>query len=331
MKKNVYFFLILAVVMAAVAIKVAQAQSLEKILSPDQIKYYQKIEKRGIALYGLKSQAVEAALRTNLASSTKPLNLDQAIRSQLLVGSSATSTPTSWSSSTKNLILEKILSPDQIKYYQKIEKKGTALYGLRIMPGRPLVKPLNASSTTSIRIGEPNPQSPMATSSNWHPDYNHQSTEASTTATTIEGANPTDALDMVFPSFINSPAALASTTMRSAIIDCVSSAIDVRDKALVQVETSHASAFTALINTRSVCQQAAIKADGNQKEAMLACFNDFNQAKKTLDQQNQTSHQAAQDTYRNGITACYKSLPLNSGAATSTSGGGNSDQKTGDQ
>jgi len=75
--------------------------SLEKIPSPDQLKYFKVMKKENGALYGIR-------IRTATASGT----------------------PTLYASDGSEL--EKIPSPDQLKYFKVMKKENGALYGIRI-------------------------------------------------------------------------------------------------------------------------------------------------------------------------------------------------------
>ena len=77
--------------------------SLEKIPSPDQIRYFKMIKKEGGSLYGVRI--------------SKPL--------------SASSTKITKASSTISNKIEKIASPALINLYEKIQKIGNALWGIR--------------------------------------------------------------------------------------------------------------------------------------------------------------------------------------------------------
>jgi hypothetical protein len=79
--------------------------SLEKILTPDQIRYFEKIIKEGNALYGVRK--VTSTKETSTVNIT-PVNGE-----------------------TKKLELEKISTPQLIKFYEQIKKIGTSLWGVK--------------------------------------------------------------------------------------------------------------------------------------------------------------------------------------------------------
>jgi hypothetical protein len=83
--------------------------SLEKILSPEQIKNFKNVQKIGTALFGVKIKALE-----KVASSTSPI-----------------APSTNSIASTTNKILEKIAGPWETNLFEKIQKVGNALFGIR--------------------------------------------------------------------------------------------------------------------------------------------------------------------------------------------------------
>ena len=82
-------------------------QGYEKISSPDQIKNFQSIKKEGNSLFGIRKseQKKEQPNKANPAQSGNALN--------------------------GNSNLEKISSPADIPLFEKIEKRGNALWGVR--------------------------------------------------------------------------------------------------------------------------------------------------------------------------------------------------------
>ena len=92
-------------------------QGLEKILSPDQIKNFKAIIKNGNALFGV---------RKTEPTSDQPGQSDQSGQ----VGPTNQSNQSD-TASGKNSILEKISGPSEIPLFEKIIKKGTALWGMR--------------------------------------------------------------------------------------------------------------------------------------------------------------------------------------------------------
>ncbi len=101
-------------------------KKLEKIPAPAQIYLYEKIEKMGTALWGVRKDMVQIKNKIENKIENKLENkIENKIENKmpahdrLLDGTLDTSK------------LEKIVSPDQIKMYDKIKKVGTALWGIK--------------------------------------------------------------------------------------------------------------------------------------------------------------------------------------------------------
>lgn len=111
MKKTLYLLVAIAFIFSLVAISTvkaddsedaANADGLEKILSPDQIKNFQVMRRVGNALFGIRK-----ATDTPMLASTTAATVRQ------------------------NNQLEKIAAPAFIDLYEKIQKIGSALWGIR--------------------------------------------------------------------------------------------------------------------------------------------------------------------------------------------------------
>lgn len=190
----------------------ATPTDLEKILSPEYIKYFQAIKKIGNSLFG-----VRKATTTNRVEPKKPDN-------------AATSSK-----------LEKIEHPGLINLYEKIQKIGTALWGIR----------KKATSTPALII-EPE------------------------------------------------------------ISACVVSAIDVKDKALMARVTAAATELNTALSVRSACQQAAVVATSSPRETLNACVKTFNETHKTIREASKKLQDDTWKAYQESLKACRT-------AATSTS------------
>lgn len=91
-------------------------EGLEKILSPDQIKYYENVRKIDSSLWGKKRES-------NLAMDNQG--------SKLRCGGIDGTRCGEVNSTSEQAKLEKILTPDQIKYYHNIRKIDSSLWGIK--------------------------------------------------------------------------------------------------------------------------------------------------------------------------------------------------------
>jgi len=114
-------------------------QRLEKILSPDQIKFFDNIEKVGSTLFGIRKQTQQDR------TSRVPQQTDQTPTSDS--GANAENPNLFTATSSIGQRLEKILSPDQIKFFDNIEKVGSILFGIRknASPKPVFIEPTSAS------------------------------------------------------------------------------------------------------------------------------------------------------------------------------------------
>ncbi len=87
----------------------AANDALEKISSPDQIKYFKVIKKENGSLYGIRLSALANQAQTNTKLSSA-------------VSQSATGTKAR---------MEKILSPQLVNLYEKVQKIGDSLWGVK--------------------------------------------------------------------------------------------------------------------------------------------------------------------------------------------------------
>jgi len=229
MKKTIYLLIIVSFVFSLAAIPVTNvaeaneasssgntavspasnitnSSKLEKILSPEHIKYFQVIKKEGNVLFGIRKGTTTAPVGNTTAVSV--------------------------ASSSK---LEKISAPAFINLFEKIQKIGTALWGIK----------KKATST---------PSAP----------------------------------------FIIAP----------EISTCVATAIDVKDKALMARVTAAATELNAALSTRSACQQAAVIATTTPREILNACVKTFNEARKTIREASKKVQTEAWSTYKESLKAC---------------------------
>ncbi|MFA5184016.1 MAG: hypothetical protein WC456_00645 [Patescibacteria group bacterium] len=227
MKKLFSLFILIAFLLSGLSSTVpARAEELEKILTPDQIKNYQGVIKKGNSLYGVRIEKMEQALK-DLKTEFKNLTADAA---------NSSSTP---ASSTAQR-LEKILTPGQISLYEKITKVGTSLWGIK----KRVVEALRpkASSTPAV-------------------------------ISNLESA-------------------------------CVVSAIDIKDKALTEKVTAAATGLNAAITARSTCQQAAVQTTDNQRVNLEACIKAFKLAHQAVNETARLAQQSIWKTYQASLKAC---------------------------
>ena len=191
----------------------ATDKNLEKILSPDQIKLYEKVTKIGNSLYGVKKITSTSTVKATAQPAT---------------------------SATANL--EKILSPDQIKLYEKVTKIGNSLYGIK--------KKVAAA------------------------------------------VNPVKTNNYVLPD------------MSSDLITCASTAIDTKDSSISAAVTQSATDIAAAITERGTCQKAALQLTSERQGALNKCNQTFAAAAKTANEKVKSAQKDLWTSYTSDLKTC---------------------------
>jgi len=216
--KRILIFAIIALFIIPAAIFAAETE-LEKIPSPEQIKYFKVIKKENGALFGIK--------------------LDKAVSTSNLAPTASDSTV------AEEATLEKISGPWDLQLFQKIKKVGNALWGYRKDVGRHL------------------------------------------------GFVNSDKKEVVI-----SPETRA----------CLKSALNVKDNALKATVETAKTKHVAAIEKRNTCQISALEATSSLAimKDFKACAETFKQDIRTAQKDIKDARKALQDTYKESLRACYK-------------------------
>ncbi len=200
MKKVFLSILVFSLVFAFGGISIAQ--ELEKIPSPDQIKYFKVVKKEGKALFGIRLQKPKQEMNSEATTSS----------------------------------LEKILTPGDMSLFDKIRKIGKSLFGVRKIKENKLI-------------------------------------------------------------YITPEAA-----------KCVKDAISKKDTALKTVTTNHSQSIVTAIDTRSTCQQLAIDKTTakEQFDANKVCVKAFQESTKNVNSTMEKSKNDVRKTYQIDLRACSK-------------------------
>jgi len=225
---------------------------LEKISSPEMIKFYEKIKKVGTVLYGYKKTVENQNKYIYPSENCKSQCGDgicQEVVAMVIGGACAESVKSCpadcKNSSTEPAALEKIPSPKEIILYEKIRKVGTALWGIRKNTDAPIVT--------------------------------------------------------------------------AAIAPCVIAAIEIKDKAVMENNTGTTAKLNEAIASRSACQKTALLAAvDKQKQTMGECVKIFKDTHKGVKADSQKTHKTIWQTYRDGLKACSKTAANSTAAAISS-------------
>ncbi len=200
MKKVFLTMLVFSLVFAFGGITIAQ--ELEKIPSPDQIKYFKVVKKEGQALFGIRLQKPKQEMSSEATTSS----------------------------------LEKILTPSDMGLFEKIRKIGKSLFGVRKIKEHKLV-------------------------------------------------------------YITPSAA-----------QCVKDAISKKDTALKAATDNHSQSIVSAIDARSACQQLAIDKTTakEQFDANKICIKTFQESTKNVNSTMEKLKNDARKIYQTDLKACSK-------------------------
>jgi len=165
--------------------------------------------------------------------------------------------------------LEKIPSPEHIKYFNVLKKIGNALFGTRKATSTP-----DIATSTLEKID--------------HPGLINQFEKIKKIGNALWGIRKK----------------IAWAPIGSEISACVATAIDVKDKALIARVTTAATELNAALSARSTCQQTALTATSTQREVLNACVKTFNEARKTINEASKKVQQETWNTYKESLKAC---------------------------
>jgi len=200
--------------------------SLEKISSPELIKYFEQIKKIGNSLFGVK-KATSTAIIIEKVTSTATSTVNNT--------ASSTTTILKRIAEIKKAGLEKIASLAHTSLYSKIVKIGNDLYGVKKI----------ATKT------------------------------------------------------------LPNLTTKAAA--CVSTAIDTKDTALTNILATTNKEITTAINARTTCQKAALNLSSGQNEAITTCNKTFKTAYQTAEKKAKEAQKKNWTTYKTSLKSCATS------------------------
>ena len=203
---------------------------------------------------------------------------------EMLYTNNAVTTSASVSATSSVEGLEKISSPDQIRYFQVMKRIGDALFGIR-------------KSTSTQRVEDKKPELNREEQNKLekidHPALINMFERIQKIGTALWGIKRKATSTPATP-FIISP--------ETAV--CVAAAIDVKDKSLMARVTSAATELNVALAARSLCQQNAVKASTTPRDVLNGCVKDFNHAQKAIKDASKQTQKDAWTTYQNSLKAC---------------------------
>jgi hypothetical protein len=221
---------------------------LEKISSPDQLKYFRVMKKENGALYGIR-------LQVNQTISTEPILSEDGVE------------------------LEKISSPDQLKYFKVMKKEKGSLYGVRLHSNAINNTTETSSDTTVLNNKLGNLEKIAA------PRFIGLYEKIRKVGTSLWGVKKSEISeneDNNEDENISSKIVKKQRLVTDDMIECVSKAIDNKDTAMIVLTKDSAEKISVNISERGICQRKAINSTENQLENLEACVVSFQKTHKNI-------------------------------------------------
>ena len=249
----------------------APNDTLERIPSPEQIKYFRVMKNENGALFGIRLQTKEQMRQD-----------DAAINSN--TAASATGT------------LERIPSPEQIKYFKVIKKENGALFGIRLSANNQDQQSERADTNSQGTLANAKSQLEKILA----PQFINLYEKVQRIGDSLWGIKKSDDVKP----------AVKPRIVTTAMIECVSKAIDKKDEALKNRVTLTAEAVNTAITARSECQKNAIKSTENQLENLQACVKDFQAKNQEIMKQTKDDQQKIWKLYQTDLKSCSALDPV---------------------
>lgn len=229
---------------------------LEKIPSPDYLKYFRDILKKDGVLYGIR-------INRNETSTAQQIKKDER---------KATSS------------LEKIPSPAHINLFEKITKIGNSLFGIK--------KSGEIKKADDVKKPEKNDTANLEK------------------ITSLDQVKLFDKITKIGNDLfgLRKNPIKQLPVMSTSTITCVSNAIDTKDTAISTAFTKAASDITTAMSTRGTCQKAALAMAQNERHPAIAkCNQTFQEASKKAHETSNTTQKETWNVYRADLKVCSSS------------------------
>jgi len=228
----------------------APSSNLEKIPTPEYIKYFREIRKSGDSLYGIRKSAAEI----------------EKIKQE----STQISKPEIKATSTTGL--EKIKSPTQINLFEKIIKVGQDLFGIK----------KSDINTNSVKVTDLEK------------------------IVSLDDVKFFEQIRKIGNDLfgIRKKGSYVLPSMTSEQITCVSSAIDAKDSKISEALTAAAVEINSAITARGICQKAVLSITTERQSALNACNRTFMESNKKTADKTKNTQKEIWTTYSNSLKTC---------------------------
>jgi len=278
MKKITSLFIIFAFVVGVISMSPALAKAeQERIPSPDQMKNFHEIIKRGNDLFGVR-----------IASSTQAMKTEEN-KAMTNVGNTI--------KNSAGVILKKISSPDQIKNFRNIVKQGTALFGVEMKDDN------STNQTTKTNISKEDNADTISEDTLEKiatPAQISMYEKIRKIGTALWGVKKSDSVRAEDKTKLQE-----RVVVSGEMVSCVTVAIDAKDQDLIARANTASEGLVAAISARSTCQQSAVASVDNQKDALDACVKAFQGSTKQVREQNQEQQKSIWSTFKASLKVCH--------------------------
>lgn len=246
-----------------------ETESLEKIPSPDQIRNYKVMKNENGVLYGVRIQYANSNAGENANDKAKiNANVNSAVRA----------------SSTQ---LERIPSPDQIKYFKVMKNENGALYGVR----------LENTETKDEKME--NVLEKIAA-----PQFISRYENIVKQGNALWGYLKDEFKKLTNKNQNQEQDQVRRRVVSSDIKVCVAEAVDNKDEALKNALSTANTDTLALIDTRNTCQKTAIESETEQLANLNACAESFQESHKEILSNLKTLQKEVWNSYKEAMKNC---------------------------
>lgn len=192
----------------------------------------------------------------------------------------------------KATVLEKILSPEQIKYFRVMKKEGNALYGIRVDKANKSASETKAElSGQATPLAQPSVKALEKISGPWEVELYEKIRKVGNALWGYK--KPVEE-------------GLGVSNLSPEIIACFKKAIDKKDESIKTTISTASTELSKAVDERNTCQKNAL--DLNDKQATIkafkVCRDNFNKAVKDSRLSAKKARDAAWKTYHQEIKTC---------------------------
>lgn len=258
------------------------AEELEKISSPDQLKYYRVMKKENGVLFGVKLKTKDQLVATTTSSEK----------------------------------LEKIPSLDQLRNFKMIKKENGSLFGIRIREDNNESSDDRADDSDKVKVEKNKSRGDLEKISS--PSLISMYENIKKVGNALWGTKKQAAKSTT------SNSAQKRVVVKSEAVSCVQAAISTKDAALIENIKEAADLTSVAISARSNCQKSALSLTDGQFAATDVCLKAFRESVQKMQKEQKADHQKIWATYRAALKTCQPASTTNNSEELIVEDGGES-------